>query len=166
MPRLLPLVLSSAALALAALPAVAQESSGQPATYTLSAALAGGSELGLDQGKPGVAELEVAIGVESQDLGLRGELAGGLGFAPDSHVSLRPGLRYRLPGMPLQLRAALDGANSRGHGFRWRWILVGLAAELRVTSLMGLYGEVDTGAPLNVDAGLPLLFRGGVSFRF
>jgi hypothetical protein len=166
MPRLLALALSSAALALAAQPTAAQEPSGQPTAYTLSAALAGGSELGLEQGKPGVAELEVSIGLESQETGFRGELAGTVGFAPDSHVALRPGVRYRLPGMPLQLRAALDGSTSRDHGFRWRWILVGLAGELRVTSLMGLFAEVDTGAPLNVDAGLPLLFRAGASFRF
>ena len=166
MPRLLALVLPSAALALAALPTLAQESSGQPSAYTLSAALGGGAELGLEQGKPGVAELEVAVGIESQEIGLRGELAGALGFAPDSHAALRPGIRWRLPSSPLQLRLALDGSSSRDHGFRWRWILVGLAGELRVTSLMGLFAEMDTGAPLNVDAGLPLLFRAGASFRF
>ncbi|BDG03965.1 hypothetical protein [Anaeromyxobacter oryzae] len=165
MPRLHALVLSAAALALAGGRATAQEG-GHPTLFTASASIAGGSELGLDHGKPGLGEAEVAAGLESADLGLRGELAATLGFAPDSHVALRPGIRYRLPGMPIQLRAALDAADSRGHGFRWRWLLVGVATELRVTSLMGLYAELDTGAPLNADAGLPLLFRAGASFRF
>jgi hypothetical protein len=161
----LPSLAVAAALALAAGRATAQEG-GRTGPLTLSASIAGGAELGLDEGKPGVTEAEVAAGIELEDVGLRGEVGLALGLAPDSHVALRPGLRYRLPGMPLQLRAAVDGSTSRGNGFRWRWILVGIAAELRITSLMGLFGELDTGVPLNRDAGLPLLIRGGASFRF
>jgi hypothetical protein len=43
---------------------------------------------------------------------------------------------------------------------------VGVAGEVRWTSLLGLYAEVDTGAPLSSRAGLPLLVRAGASFRF
>jgi hypothetical protein len=57
-------------------------------------------------------------------------------------------------------------SNARDSGLRWRWLLVGAAAELRLTGLFGLYGEIDTGAPLNAKAGLPLLLRAGASFRF
>lgn len=163
MPRPLALALSAAVLALAGR-AAAQEGA-RPTLYTFSAAVAGGAELGLDRGKAGVTEAELAAGLESQELGLRGELAVALGLDPDSHFALRPGVRYRLPGTPLQLRAALDAANSRGD-FRWRWLLLGVATELRVTSSLGLYAEVDTGAPLNGDAGVPFLFRAGASFRF
>jgi hypothetical protein len=75
-------------------------------------------------------------------------------------------VRISLPGYPLQLRVALDGANARDQDFGWRWLLVGAAAEVRFTSLLGLYVEVDTGAKLSSDAGLPLLVRAGASFRF
>ena len=165
MPRLLALALSAAVLSFAGGRAAAQEG-GRAAVTTFSASLAGGAELGLDCGKAGVTEAEVAIGLESPELGLRGELAGALGLAPDSHVALRPGLRLQLPFTPFQLRAAFDAANSRGHGFRWRWLLVGIATELRVTSTLGLYAEIDSGAPLNGDAGVPFLFRAGASFRY
>jgi hypothetical protein len=138
-----------------------------PATgLTASASLAGGGELGLDSGKAGVLELEAAVGWELESAGLRPELAATIGLEPDGHVGLRPGVRWTIPGFPVQLRGALDASNSRRSTLHWRWLLVGVAGEIRFTSLLGLYAEIDTGAPLASDAGLPLLLRGGVSFRF
>jgi hypothetical protein len=136
------------------------------AGLTAGASLGGGGELGLSSGKAGVLELEVAVGWELPSLGLRPELAAALGVAPDGHVALRPGLRWSLPAFPLQLRVALDASNARSGGLDWRWLLLGAAGELRVTGLLGFFAEIDTGAPLAEDAGLPLLVRGGASFRF
>jgi hypothetical protein len=140
----------------------------EPSGITLAVAIGGGAELGLDEdeGDPGVLELEVAPGIESEEYGIRGEVGVVLGLQPDTHVALRPGIRYQLPRAPLQLRVALDASNAREHGFGWRWILVGAATELRVTSQLGLVGEVDTGVPLAGDVGLPLLLRLGATFRF
>jgi hypothetical protein len=112
-----------------------------------------------------VLELEAAVGWEATDT-FRPELAVAFGLAPDSHVALRPGVRISLPGYPLQLRVALDAANARDRDFGWRWLLVGVAAEVRFTSMLGLYAEVDAGAKLRSHAGLPLLVRAGASFRF
>jgi len=162
-------------LALAAVLAVpmaglAQEgaSAEAPTGLTASISLGGGGELGLESGsgKAGVFELEALVGWEITSLGIRPELAAALGLAPDNHVALRPGLRLALPGYPIQLRVALDAANARDRDFGWRWLLVGAAAELRFTNLLGLYAEVDTGVKLSSAAGLPLLFRAGASFRF
>jgi hypothetical protein len=141
---------------------------GTPVGFAGTVSLGGGGELGLDegQGKAGVLELEAAAGWEIGRTGVRPELAAAFGVAPDGHVALRPGVRVTLPGYPIQLRAALDAANARGLDFGWRWFLVGVAAELRLTSLLGLFGEVDTGFKLSSDAGLPLLVRAGASFRF
>jgi len=133
---------------------------------TATVSLGGGGELGLESGKAGVFELEAAVGWELSAIRLRPELAVALGIAPDSHVVLRPGVRLGLPGYPIQLRVALDGANARDRDFGWRWLLVGTAAELRLTSLLGLFAEVDTGVKLSSAAGLPLLLRAGASFRF
>jgi hypothetical protein len=163
----------AAALSLA-VPAAAQQGT-SPATtapappigLTATLSLGGGGELGLEDGqKAGVFEMEAAVGWELASVGVRPELAAALGLAPDSHVALRPGVRIGLPGYPIQLRIALDAANARNRDFGWRWLLVGAAAELRLTGLLGLYGEVDTGAKLSSHAGLPLLVRGGASFRF
>ncbi len=159
------------ALALAAavpLAGLAQEGmpAGTPTGLTATISLGGGGELGLESGKAGVFELEAAVGYELAGIGLRPELAAALGVAPDSHVALRPGVRLALPGYPIQLRAALDAANARNGDFGWRWLLVGVAGEVRFTSLLGLYAEVDTGAKLKSRAGLPLLLRAGASFRF
>ncbi len=164
MRRLVPILLA----ALAPLAGAAQQPApdGPPTGLTASISLGGGGELGLDSGKAGVVELEAAVGWEFEAVGLRPELAVALGIAPDSHLALRPGVRWTIPGFPIQLRAALDGSNARDTDFHWRWLLFGAAAEIRFTSLLGLYGEVDTGAPLHSDAGLPLLVRAGASFRF
>jgi hypothetical protein len=166
MPRTIPLALAAALLSLAA-PSAAQESPAPVSTgLTATVAMGGGGELGLDSGKAGVLEIEAAVGYEVTSVGLRPELALAFGLAPDTNVALRPGVRWTLPEFPIQLRAAIDLSNARDSGLRWRWLLVGAAAEIRLTSLFGLYGEIDTGAPLNSKAGLPLLLRGGASFRF
>jgi hypothetical protein len=141
---------------------------GVPTGLTVTASLAGGGELGLEEGEgdAGVFEVEAAVGWEPARRGFRPELAAAFGLAPDSHFALRPGVRFTLPGYPIQLRVALDASNARDRDLRWRWLLVGVAGELRVTSLLGLYAEVDTGAQLSSEAGLPLLVRAGASFRF
>jgi hypothetical protein len=153
---------------LAPLAGVAQPAGAPPPStgLTASASLAGGGELGLKSGKAGVLELEAALGWELESAGLRPELAATIGLEPDGHVALRPGVRWTLPGFPIQLRGALDASNSRRSTLHWRWLLVGAAGEIRFTSLLALYAEIDTGAPLASDAGLPLLLRGGASFRF
>lgn len=164
----LPLV--AALLALCPAAALAQEprgvTGGAPTGLVASVSFGGGGELGLDSGKAGVVELETVLGWELEAVGLRPELGVALGAAPDSHLALRPGVRWTIPGFPIQLRAAIDASNARAGGLRWRWLLLGAAAELRFTSLLGLFAEVDTGAPLGSEAGLPLLVRGGASFRF
>jgi hypothetical protein len=141
---------------------------GAPTGLTATASLAAGGELGLEEGEgdAGVFEVEAAVGWELPRSGFRPELAAAFGLAPDSHFALRPGVRFTLPGYPIQLRVALDAANARDGDFDWRWLLVGVAGEIRFTSLLALYGEVDTGAQLSSDAGLPLLVRAGASFRF
>lgn len=154
--------------AVAPLVPLAQEPGPTPIStgLTASVALGGGAELGLEDGDAGVLELEAAVGWEFESAGLRPELAVALGVAPDGHVAIRPGLRWTLPDVPVQLRVAVDASNARDTGLRWRWLLVGAATEIRFTSLLGLYGEIDTGAPLGAESGLPLLVRGGASFRF
>jgi len=156
------------ALALLALPALAraEPSGGEPSGLTLDASLGGGGEMGLSHGKPGVLEIEAVVGYAFREQGLRPELALALGMAPDTNVGIRPGLRWSVPESPFQLRGALDAANARSSGWHWRWLLVGVAGELRVTSLFGFFGEVDTGVPLSSRFGVPLLLRAGASFRF
>jgi hypothetical protein len=162
------LALAAALLALSPAAPSAQDGAAAPISTGLTAAmsLGGGGELGLESGKAGVLELEAAIGYEVTSIGLRPELAIAFGLAPDTNVALRPGVRWSIPDLPIQLRAAMDLSNARDNGLRWRWLLVGAAAEVRLTTLFGLYGEIDTGAPLNSEAGLPLLVRAGASFRF
>ncbi len=160
-----------AAVLAALLPAAALADDGsapQPMStgLTASVSLGGGGELGLDSGKAGVLELEAAVGWELESVGLRPELAAALGIEPDGHVAIRPGVRWTIPGFPVQLRGALDASNSRRSGLHWRWFLVGAAAEVRFTNVLGLFAEVDAGVPLASSAGLPLLLRGGASFRF
>lgn len=156
--------------ALAAAPASAQEphvpTTGLAATFSFG----GGGELGLDEdedeGGAGVSEIEATFGYEFESSGLRPEIGLVLGLNPDTHVALRPGLRWSSHTLPIQVRLALDGSNARDHSMGWRWLLLGVAAELRFTSVLGLFAEVDTGAPLSSEAGLPLLVRGGATFRF
>jgi hypothetical protein len=128
---------------------------------------AGGGELGLGDGeKAGVAELEGTLGYEVSDSGFRPELGVAAGAAPDGHVALRPGVRFTLQPVGIQLRVALDAATSRGGDLRWRWLLLGAGYEVRLTSLLGFYGEIDSGAKLSSKSGVPLLVRFGASIRF
>jgi hypothetical protein len=140
---------------------------GAPTGLTVTASLGAGGELGLQKGKAGVFELEGAVGYEFSNGMVRPELAIALGVAPDDNVAIRPGVRVALPNLPISLRASLDASTSRGaSGLDWRWLLLGVAAEVRWTSLLGLFVEVDTGFPLSSSSGLPLLLRAGTSFRF
>lgn len=160
--------LLAALLALAVLPPRAALAHGGPTGLTGAFSLGGGGELGLDadEGDAGVFELEAAVGYDLGAIGVRPELALVFGASPDSHVALRPGVRIALPRAPFHLRVSLDAANARGEDFGWRWLLVGVAAELRLTGVLGLFAEADTGAMLSADAGVPLLLRAGASFRF
>lgn len=162
---LLVLVALLPAAALAQAPAATAGAAGAPTGLVAAASLAAGGELGLDSGKAGVVELEAILGWELASA-VRPELGLVFGIAPDGNFALRPGVRWTLPGAPIQLRAAIDVSNARDTDLRWRWLLLGAAAEVRFTSLLGVYGEVDTGVPLGSESGLPLLVRAGASFRF
>jgi len=159
---LLALLALSPAAALAEEPPSQQSvAGGAPSGLVASVSLGGGSELGLDEGegKSGVLELETVVGWELESVGLRPEVGVAFASHPDGNVALRPGVRWTLPGFPIQLRAAFDVSNARDTGLRWRWLLLGAAVEVRFTSLLGLYGEIDTGVPLGSESGLPLLVR-------
>jgi hypothetical protein len=154
-------ILAALVLALALSPAMAGAADGLVATASIGA----GGELGLDHGDTGVVELELVGGWQFEEAGLRPEVGAVIGFQPDGNFALRPGVRWTLPNVPLQLRAALDFSSSRG-GFGARWLLLGAAYELRVTGVFGLFAGVDSGFPLAQDAGVPLMARFGASFRF
>lgn len=151
------------AAALAAIPAGASAEAAGP-TGTLS--LAGGSELGLDAGKAGVVEIAATAGWELGALGLRPEMGLAIGLAPDTHLALRPGLSWSVPGYPFRLRLAADASNARQSSFGWRWLLVGGAAEIRLTGRLGFEAGLDIGLPLAARAGVPVLLRVGTSVRF
>jgi hypothetical protein len=164
----------SLALALAALLAPAAvraqsasaTSSSQPLTrLVVNFDLGFGGELGLSHGKAGVVELEGVLGYDLDWYGLRPEFALAVGFEPDSNVAVRPGVRWTVPNLPLQVRAALDASNARDN-WHWRWLLFGAATEIRFTSQFGLFAEADSGFPLASPSGVPLLVRVGASFRF
>jgi hypothetical protein len=158
-----------AALA-AAVPSRVSAQEPQPTGFAATFSYGIGGELGLsegeDKGGAGVAEVEATLGYEFESLGLRPEAGVVLGLNPDSHFAFRPGLRWSSHVLPLQFRVAFDAANARDRSMQWRWLLIGVATELRFTSVLGLYAEVDGGAPLSSEAGVPLLVRGGASFRF
>jgi hypothetical protein len=136
-----------------------------PSGIVFSAGVGGGTELGLTNQQAGVGESELSLGWEHAPTGLRPEIGVGLGLAPDNNLAVRPGLRWVLPDQPIQLRAAVDWSTARDKR-RWRWLLLGGAFELRWTSAFSLFTGLDIGFPLGVRAGLPLLIRGGASFRF
>jgi hypothetical protein len=168
------LTLLAAGALMLARPAVAQDrpaATAAPDGLALAASLAGGVEAGLDAGRSGLLELEALAGWEipataaRAGLTIRPELALTLGTAPDNHVALRPGVRLSIPETPLWLRAAFDWSNARGQDPRWRWLLIGVAWEVRVTGFLGLALEADTGLPLSSQAGLPLVVRVGATFR-
>jgi hypothetical protein len=164
----------SIALALAALLAPATVRAQKAQSAAPASALTGlvlnfdlgvGGELGLSHGKAGVVELEGVAGYDLDWYGLRPEFGLAVGFQPDSNVALRPGARWTVPNLPLQVRAALDASNSRG-SWHWRWLMFGAATEIRFTNQFGLFAEADSGFPLSSPSGVPLLVRGGASFHF
>jgi hypothetical protein len=166
-------LIAAGALALSA-PAAAQEAPSPPPSSSglaFGASLAAGAEAGLDSGKAGLLELELLAGWEipatagSAGLSIRPELAVALGSAPDTNLALRPGVRLSIPETPLWVRAAGDWSNARGKDPRWRWVLVGVAWEVRLTAFLGVSVEADTGIPLSGSAGLPLMVRAGAIFR-
>ena len=144
---------------------------GGPTALVLGGSLGGGVELGLGHGKAGLLELELLAGWDIEasaartGLTIRPELALALGAAPDGHVALRPGVRVAVPATPLWLRAAADWSTARGKDPAWRWVLLGAAWEIRMTSFLGFSFEVDTGFPVTNRSGLPLLLRAGATFR-
>ena len=166
-------LIAAGALVLAAHAAAQDQpaATASPSGLALAASLAGGAEAGLDAGPAGLLELELLAGWEfpataaRTGLTIRPELAFALGSAPDTHLALRPGVRLSVPETPLWLRLAGDWSNARGKDPRWRWVLVGVAWEVRVTGVLGLSFEADTGIPVSGSAGLPLLVRAGATFR-
>jgi hypothetical protein len=135
----------------------------RPATgLTIAPSLGGGTEIGTSDAE-GVAEVEILAGWEA---GLvRPELGLVLQVAPGTSAALRPGVRYLFPDAPFQLRGALDWSHASG-SWAFRWLLVGGAAELRLTSVLGAFAGADLGIPFTADAGLGLLVRAGFAFRF
>lgn len=142
----------------------------EPTNFVFFAGLGGGVEAGLSHGKPGLLELETGAGLDigataaGTGLVIRPEVALALGVAPDLHVAVRPGVRVAVPGTPLWLRGAVDWSNARDRS-GWRWILVGAAWEVRMTSVLGFSFEADTGVPATNAAGLPLILRASATFR-
>jgi len=160
MRRALPLL----ALALAAPPRLA---AAEPAGPVVSLSLAGGAETGLVESQPaGVAEIAGTFGWDVGASGLRPELQLAVGVAPDGHYAIRPGISWSLPGAPFRVRAALDASTARERDLHWRWLLLGGAAELRLTGRLSFDAGLDLGIPLGNDIGIPLLLRVGSSLRF
>jgi hypothetical protein len=137
-----------------------------PLGVVVQAGLGAGGMLGggSDYTRKSLFEGEVAVGWEA-GLGIRPELAVAIGVAPRGHLALRPGLHYSPPELPFYLRAALDWSTLRGSG-GFRWLLAGAGAEVRLTDVLGAFGEADLGLPFARNVGIGLLVRAGVSFRF
>ena len=146
-------------------PADVVASPSDPSGLIVSASLAAGGETGMSKGKAGLLELEVAGGWEHVPSRLRPELAIAIGVAPENSIAVRPGLRAGLGEVPVWLRAAVDFSNARDHGLHARWLLFGAAWELRVNTLLAFDLGLDFGVPLSSSAGVPLMLRGGGTFR-
>jgi hypothetical protein len=138
--------------------AVLERSRSRIAT-TLS--LGGGVEAGSTSN--GLGEFELTVGYEVGDV--RPELGVVLGLAPNDHAALRPGVHVALARLPAYGRAALDFSTERD-GWKFRWVLLGVGTETRVTSEMGAFAEADVGLPMGSEFGLALLARAGFSLRF
>ncbi len=165
MRALLAPALAAAAIALLAAPA-ASRAEPPSGGLVLTGDFGAGGELGMGQhAKASVVELEANAGWEFAGLGLRPEVGIAQGFEPNDNFAVRFGLRWTLPDVPLQLRAAFDYSNARTGSFHWRWLLLGAAFEVRLTNFFGLFAGVDSGVPLSIPAGVPLVVRGGASFR-
>lgn len=146
----------------AAVAAAAPRRDVNPSGLVLTSALGGGVEVGQSE-STGQGELELGLGLELGEV--RPELALLLGLAPGSYLGVRPGVHLTLPGTPFYGRAALDWAHQGGE-WGLRWLLAGAGAELRLTSVLGVFVEADLGLPLTGDRGVALLGRTGFAFRF
>jgi hypothetical protein len=146
-------------------PAVPAESSSAPNGLAVSASLAAGGETGMSRGKAVLLELELAGGWEHEPTRLRPELAIAIGVAPEASFAIRPGLRAGLAEVPVWLRAAIDFSTARDRGLKLRWLLLGVAWELKVNTLLAFDLGLDFGVPLTGTAGVPLMLRGGGTFR-
>jgi hypothetical protein len=172
-PRLLFLTCSALALSAGAAlgqpagppPAEAATSASAPSGLTFAASLGAGGATGLEVGKAGLLELELAAGWEFQPTRLRPELAIAIGVGPETSIAIRPGLRAGLADVPIWLRVALDFSTAREPGLHARWLLLGGAWELRFNTLLALDLGLDFGVPLSGSAGVPFMLRGGGTFR-
>jgi hypothetical protein len=138
-----------------------------PLGVSLTLSLAGGGAAGTGSryANSRIVEVEATAGYALLDGLLRPELGVLVATYPHGYVGLRPGLRAFLPDTPLFGRAAVDLADPSGV-LRFRWILLGAGAELRLNDLLGVFGELDAGAPLRHQMGFPVLARGGLTARF
>jgi hypothetical protein len=154
-----------AAAALVAAPSLSRAQA--PSGPVAGLSVAGGGELGLVSSfDKGVGELALLGGWELGTLGLRPEVSVALGLAPDGNVAIRPGLSWSPAEYPLRVRVALDASNARDRKLHWRWLMVGGAAELRLTGRLSFDAGLDLGIPLGDNIGLPVLVRVGSSLRF
>ncbi len=137
----------------------------RPLGLTLSVSLGGGGVVGLGSAftPSTVFETELTAGFPV-GAGFAPEASLLVNMAPDPYLGLRAGLHYSVRGTPFYLRGALDLAAPRG-SLRARWVLLGAGGELRLTSRVGGFAEVDGGIPLGKE-GVPVLVRAGVFFSF
>jgi hypothetical protein len=153
-------LLSAAPVASSAATAAPRRDAG-PTGVTFLSSLGGGTEVGRSE-STGLAELELGLGY---DVGqVRPEVALLLGLAPGTYAGIRPGVHLPLAGTPFYARAALDWAH-QGGDWGLRWLVAGGGAELRLTSVLGIFAAGDVGLPLTSDRGVALLARAGFAFR-
>jgi hypothetical protein len=162
--------LSALAAAALLLPAVALSAEpaapSKPLGFAVTANLGGGGQLGTGSAydPPGIFELEVGIAYDVV-FGISPQLAMALGMAPGASFAIRPGLAWYIPETPFYVRASFDASTQVGW-LAWRWMLLGAGAALRITDVLGIMGEFDSGFPLSSGAGVPLLVRAGAIIRF
>ncbi len=162
--------LRALAAALLLLPAVAlaaePSAPSKPLGFAVTANLGGGGQLGTGSAydPPGIFELEVGISCDVA-FGISPQLAMALGMAPGASFAIRPGVAWYIPETPFYLRASFDASTQVGW-LAWRWMLLGGGAALRITDVLGVMGEFDSGFPLSSGAGVPLLVRAGAIIRF
>jgi len=149
-------------LAVGSLPAAAASGSDLALFATLGGGgAAGGSDRYATRG--GLLEAELGAGLELPR-GLRPEIAATLWLAPETHLGLRPALRYAFDGYPFFVRGGLDFASPGGE-WTLRWLYAAAGGELRITHSFGVGGEFGAGVPLAGGVGFGLFLRAGVTFR-
>ena len=164
-----PLRAALAALVLA-LPAFAPaaEATGpaRPIGLVVTADLGGGGQLGTGSAydPPGIFELEVGAAYDVV-FGISPQVSFVLGMAPRASFAIRPGLSWFIPETPFYVRVAFDASTQVG-SLSCRWLLLGGGVTIRITDVLGVMGEIDSGAPLASGAGVPLLLRAGAVARF